>query len=305
MVRLTRGFSSPEGKGDSVHFTEGTLLLATLGTEPQVVTAATDLLRRQGMKLAEAQVFHSVAEPGSPIAQAVERLRQEFDQPGSLPLRLLPLADPSGRPLADVQSPPDIEAAFRFLYRQVRLLKQQGWRLHLCLAGGRKPLALFSLAVAQLLGEAEDRLWYLHSTPDFLSSKRLHPEPGEAELIPIPYILWNRLAPAWLTLPEADDPYAAVERVRELQLAERLEQARSFVLGALTPAERRTVLLLVRDGLDDQALGEQLGVSPRTVESQLRAAYQKAANHWDLPDVSRTQLVALLHVYTLMQPPAG
>jgi hypothetical protein len=59
------------------------ILLATLGSEAQVVTAAMDLLLRQGERIDEVQVIHTVTVDAS-IAAAVELLKQEFAS-GALP----------------------------------------------------------------------------------------------------------------------------------------------------------------------------------------------------------------------------
>lgn len=76
-----------------------------------------------------------------------------------------------------------------------------------------------------------------------------------------------------------------------------MTQARSFVLGALTPAEERVVSLLVREGLSDRQLAARLNLSTRTVEQQLRSAYGKAADHWELDSVNRAQLISILNLY--------
>jgi hypothetical protein len=49
-------------------------LIATLGSEPQVVTAALDLLLRQGEKVRQVQVLHSVA-PSGPIWELIHNGR--------------------------------------------------------------------------------------------------------------------------------------------------------------------------------------------------------------------------------------
>lgn len=49
------------------------ILVATLGTEPQVVTATLDLLLRQQAQISDVVVFHTVA-PGTAIAKSLERL---------------------------------------------------------------------------------------------------------------------------------------------------------------------------------------------------------------------------------------
>jgi CRISPR-associated Csx14 family protein len=275
-------------------------LIATLGSEPQVVTVACDLLLKSGELIDTVAVIHTIA-PGTAIEQAVDILRTAFiDQPyaGNVRLNLIPLLDDENCPIADVDSSTSSRIAFREIYRQVREAKLEGLRVHLSIAGGRKSMAVFGMAAAQLLFDEQDRLWHLFSSGDFLSSKRLHPEPGdEVHLIPIPVILWSQVSPVLTDLRQAQDPFEALGRIRQLQLRERLDQARAFVLGSLTAAERRVVELLVREGLAGQEIADRLVISPRTVEGQLRSAYLKAANHWELPDVGRAQLISLLNMY--------
>jgi len=282
------------------HNDKPSVLIATLGSEPQVVTAALDLLLRQGERISEVRLAHTV-DPGSAIDSALERLQTAFAQApytGQVKLDLCPIQAQNGRPLQDVETPQDVQAAFRFLFFLIRQAKLAGERLHLCIAGGRKTMALFAMAVAQLLCDEGDRLWHLYSAGEFLDSKRMHPQPGDqVHLIEVPFILWSRISPVLGDLGQMDDPHKAVERVRQLQLVERMETIRSFVLGVLTPAEQRVVALLVAQGLTDKQLAGRLSLSARTVEQHLRTAYTKAANHWELESVNRTQFVSLLNLY--------
>lgn len=276
------------------------ILIATLGTEPQVVTAALDLLLAQGEAISEAWVLHTSSLLPA-LTQAVHSLRQAFEQPpyaDHITLNLVSLLDEDGHALQDVETHQDARAAFRVLYRQVREAKLGDYRVHLLVAGGRKTLAVFGMATAQMLFDEEDRLWHLYSAGEFLHSRRLHPQPDDqVHLIPIPLIRWSQVTPLLTDLSHLEDPYQAVARVQQLQLAHKIEQARSLVLGALTPAERLVVKLLVREGLGDSEIAERLSLSPRTVEQHLRSAYQKAAHHWELADVNRAQLIALLNFY--------
>jgi len=276
---------------------ESSILIATLGSEAQVVTAALDLLRAQGQVIPVVRVVHTFA-PGSPVAAAVERLQQAFADPfyhERVRMERIAILDAAGRPVADVDSPSSSECAFRTIYRQILLAKRAGQRVHLCIAGGRKTMALYALAAAQMLCDEDDHLWHLFSSGEFLASKRFHPRPGDStHLVEIPFIVWSAASPALSGLSEIEDPFEALGRIRELQLGEKLAQIRSYLLGSLTPAEGRVVGLLASEGLSDQQIASRLTLSPRTVEQHLRSAYQKAAAHWDIDSVGRTQLARLV-----------
>lgn len=281
------------------------ILIATLGTEAQVVTAALDLLLARGEPIGEVWAVHTDSrEPG--IRLAVERLKAAFEDPaeddthriGSVPLSLLPIFDEQGRLVDDVDTPASAQAAFRFIYRQVRRAKLAGFRIHLAVAGGRKPLALFAISTAQLLCDEGDSLWYLVSGGEFLASKRLHPAPGDyVQLLAVPFIRWSRVSPVWTAPGAADDPFEAAARVERIQLGERLEAARSFILGVLTPAERRIVEPIVVEGMTSAEVAARQFLSPRTVEQHLRSVYRKAADHWEMEEMNRAQLIALLSLY--------
>lgn len=278
---------------------QSSVLIATLGSEPQVVTVVLDLLQ-QKEAIQRVQVLHTVASK-APIAAAVETLSREFERlpnHGGTLFELYPLIDQQGNPLPDVETAQAAQAAFRVLYQLVYTAKKAGERVHLSIAGGRKTLAVFGMAVAQMLFDEDDRLWHLYSSGEFLASKRLHPASGDdVHLIEIPVIRWSHISPLLSALRDVDDPFEASRRISQMQVNERIEQGRSFVLGALTPAEGRVVALLVQDGLSDLEIAGRLNLSPRTVEQHLRSAYIKAANHWELADVGRAHLIMLLSIY--------
>jgi len=275
-------------------------MIATLGSEPQVVTATLSLLARQGVHVRKLRIVHTAA--GQPaLISARETLQTVYSSGQSaakLEVSYHPVESDDGRMLADIDTPEAVRGIFKLLYRLVRAAKQNGSVVHLAISGGRKTMALFGMVTAQVLFDENDRLWYLVSGGDFLTSKRLHPQPGDdVHLVPVPVILWSQASPVFTELRHIDDPFEAIERVRALKLSEKVADGRTFVLGSLSAAERRVVEVLVLEGASDQMIAERLTLSPRTVEQHLRSAYTKACDHWELEDVTRAQLIALLQLF--------
>jgi CRISPR-associated protein Csx14 len=276
------------------------ILVATLGHKPQVVTTATDLLLQQGSSLGEVVAIHTAA--AGELADSVSRLRAEFDSYPpyrSIPLRLQPIAGPAGA-LADVETAADAAAAFRAVYRVVLEAKRVAPQrtIHLSIVGGRKVFAVYGMAVAQLLFDDEDCLWYVLAGGRFLAEGRLHPGPGdEARLVRVPVLRWGTVSPILTDLSRFDDPFQAADHQREKKIRERMEEARAYVLGSLSGAERPAVELLALEGLTDEQIAERLSLSARTVSHHLASAYAKARAHWGLPEVGRHQLIALLQMF--------
>jgi CRISPR-associated Csx14 family protein len=274
-------------------------LIATLGSEAQVVTLTLDHLRESGERVERVVVVHTAA-PAGPVAEAMPRVRAEFESGYYAPaieLQTLQLNSAAG-PLTDVDTADGSAVAFKAIYQAVRAEKLAERRVHLSIAGGRKTMSVFGLAAAQMLFDQSDRLWHLVSYGRLLDEKRMHAQPGDdLSLVEIPVILWSAVSPVLTDLREVDDPFVAVERQRNLKVQEAIDEARAFVLGALSPAEKLAIDLLVREGLTDPQIAERLNLSKRTIEKQTGEARAKAAVHWGLESVSRTLLVKLLSVY--------
>jgi len=255
-----------------------TVLIATLGAEPQVVTLALDALLAAQEPISRVIVVHTAANR-PPVEASLRGLRSEFVDRGYYNNLILfiphTLADSAG-PLADVTTPAEIEAAFQSVYTLLRHYKHAGCRIHLCIAGGRKTMALFAMAAAQIWFDAADRVWHLVSTPDLIRQRRLHAaSPDDVTLVPVPVAHWGRMSP--------DD------RVR----------ARDFIENVLTPAEREVATLLVREGLSNEALAWSLGKSPKTIANQLTSVYDKLRSYFNLAEQpDRTMLLVLLGSYS-------
>lgn len=275
------------------------VLLATLGSEPQVVTIALQLLLAQGAPIRRAVVVHtSGATPA--IGRALDELRNAFAASplAGVSLELYPLTK-DGLPLQDIASEEEAQATFAALYRLVKGLKQTGCQIYFSIAGGRKVMALYGLAVAQLLFDSQDVLYYLFSDDALLKERRLLLQPDDwAELVTIPFVRWTADAAAIADVLRFDDPLQALDR--GAQLARQREQARwdLFCKHVLTPAEEAVAALVVREGLTNQQVAQRLGRSVKTVANQLSSVYAKLAEYIGgdaAQGVDRHRLITLLH----------
>ena len=275
------------------------VLIATLGSEPQVVTLTLDLLLGQDEGLQQVVAVHTAASQ-EPASTALRVLLQEwttYPAYASLAFQRVEIVSDEG-PVADVDSEAGAGATFRALYHAVRDAKRQGNRAHLSIAGGRKTMSVYGMVVAQLLFDEDDCLWHLVSSAPLLAERRLHPRPGdELRLVPVPVLRWSETPPMLTDLARHDDPFEAVQRQRELHSRTTSRRRATFVEQVLTPAEREAVACLVREGLTDRQIAAQLCKSERTIAHQLASAYDKAREYFGLDEVGRHRLIVLLGDY--------
>lgn len=250
-----------------------TILIATLGAEPQVVTLTLDALFAMGIRVDMVIVTHTNTQH-EPIRSALECLNEEFvikKYYGDIIYKTYPLTSDDGI-LDDVVSAQDIESAFNSLYTLIRHHKQAGNTIHLCIAGGRKTTTVFALSVANALFDANDAIWYLVSQPEVIASKSMHVESG-VELVPV----------VFLHPPSTDANQQRVDL---------------FLNYILTDAEREIVRLIVHEGLSNQEIALRLHKSIKTIANQLTTIYDKLRLHFKLdkaPD--RAMLIVMLYDY--------
>jgi len=277
------------------------VFVATLGSEPQVVTIALQLLLAEGVPIEAAHVIHtSGAEPS--MAASLKTLRGAFAHPAlrGVRLHLLPLMH-DGFPLADITTEQEALSTFRATYAHVRALKQQRHQIRFSLTGGRKVMSVYALAVAQLLFDERDALYYLISDGSLRDERRLFLRPGDrAELIQVPFMRWSADAAVMAEVLRLDDPLEALARGTALTRRTALLRAETFCRHVLTPAEERVVALVVSEGLSNAQVARRLGRSPKTVANQLSSAYAKLAEYLGREGergVDRHALTVALHAY--------
>lgn len=292
-------------------------LVATLGTQPQVVTIALDLLLRRGERVDEVVVIHtSSPQPGrahDPMRACLAALEREF--PGRAfygylqhpcRYRLMGLAV-GGRPIEDVRNEAEARAAMTAIFREVQAIKQRGLVVHLSIAGGRKSMAVYGMATAQLLFDSHDRLWHVFSSPVFEASGAMHPQgPDDADLVRIPVLPISTVFPGMVSLLTSPDPLAILDNKLLLMDLEGRRQREAF-LRQLTDAERRLVDALMaplaRHGRppDDRELARQLIVAPHTITKRFSDIYAKLRAHIgvleDEERVDRSTLIYYLAPY--------
>lgn len=252
-----------------------TTLICTLGAQPQVITLSLDLLAGQGRQPEGLLVIHT--DPArEPVRSARQALQEALAAWPKLPARFVTVTD-GDRPAADLATAEQAAAFLRTLYREVLALKQAGRQVDLNLSGGRKPMSIYAMVVAQLLFDSHDRVWYLLSEEGLRASgqMRLAGQAGAATLMEVPVLRWSSITPAATPLGRFQDPWDAIRFQQEHHLRHEVARKRSFVDCWLTPAEYEVAALAAREGLDNAGIAGQLGKSEKTVANQLTSVYAK------------------------------
>ncbi len=268
------------------------VLICTLGSEPQVVTLVLDLLRARAYSIDKVIVVHTV---GAAVQPALCALSREFAKPKACIYRPV-VIEGNKEQAADVLSEADVAALLRTLYQVVLAEKRAGRVVHLSIAGGRKPMAVYGMVVAQLLFDENDLVWHLLTEGWRPGDERImHIRPGDrVSLLPVPVLRWGSVSPVLTELALRQDPWEAIQAQKRMQQDEDLRRKREFLDHWLTCAEREVVRLACQ-GLDNGAIARELHKSEKTVANQFTSIYDKLYE-WrgfrdDIP-VSRAVLIA-------------
>ena len=267
-----------------------TILIATLGGQPQIVTFALDALLAQGEPITQLYLLH-LTPTSVRWQQSLHKVLAEFNQhhyhghPCTVH-RFPILAGPT--PLPEIRNEREAEIAGQAIRSLLAGLKVEGHKLHLCVAGGRRMLALLVTSAAMLLCDHQDRLWHMY-TPEATQARAkegalMHAQPTDGvQLIPAPLVPWGAYFPALraLALPPAqavDQQIHALSASNELQCRQ--------VYDRLTERQRDLLRAFARGGAP-QDVAEALHLSLSTVNSHKTAILAECRIAWELAEDAR------------------
>lgn len=272
------------------------VMIATMGGQAQVVTFALDDLLSRGETVREVVVLH-LAPENARVRQALEQLAAEFAQPRytNIPWRAVVLRN-DFRKLRDIQNEADATVAWQAVRKLVSALKAQGRRIHLCVAGGRRIIALSAMSAAMLHFEHNDKLWHLWTPREIREYARdgalMHTE--AARLIEVPLMPWGEYFPALRSL--AVDTPTALWAILQ-QVLNRDEWARCHrVWEQLTPKQQEALTKFAA-GLTAQEVAEEMVITLSTVHSHKTVILAECRNAWELPETERLDYHFLAHKF--------
>lgn len=266
-----------------------TVMVATLGGQPQVVTFALDVLLARGVGVDEVVVVHP---GGERYRQSLRRLAEAFpgDRYQGRPCHLRSvLITAQQTVLADIRTTADADAVWRTLHELIGRLKETGARLHLVLAGGRRLMALMAVSAAMLHLEHGDKVWHLY-TPDGLQMRAregavLHAGPGEGvELIEAPLLPWGAYIPALRSLLSASPAQVLAAQAGWL---DGQEQGRCREVWEGLSEQQRAVVRVFAAGHSRQQAAEALYLSVKTVDTHKTAVLALCRQVWGFPEAER------------------
>ncbi len=259
--------------------TDSTSALITMGGQAQVVTFALDALLAQGEALASVIVLH-LADENPRVRRALAQLSAEFAgeryRGCPLTLRHVPLhAD--GRALPEIQTAREAEHVWALGRDVLATLKRDGQRLHVCIAGGPRLLALTLTTAAMLHCDERDRLWHLYTPRAFIEQARdgaiLHAPPDAGvTLLPVPLIPWGAYLPGLRALTSPALP------------ARPMESAPCAAVWARLTEREKAALRALAEGRRPQEAADALGVTLKTLDTFKTKILAECRIAWEMPE---------------------
>jgi CRISPR-associated protein Csx14 len=270
----------------------GSTLVATMAGGPQIVTFALDCLLEQGAVIREVIVVHLSPQYDPLTGEALVKLDTEFADGvyAGRPcrLRFFPVRS-GGRKLEDIRNETEANVAWSAVYELIAELKSQGLHLHVCIAGGRRILALLAMSAAMLLFDHNDRLWHMYTPAAFIERSCdgaiMHADPEDGvRLIRVPLMPWGAYFPTLRAMAQGSPLEVVSAQTRWLDEAERTRCHQ--VMEQLT-SRQLDVLQAFAAGQRPQEVAETLCVTVRTVHAHKTVILAECRNAWELPQDAR------------------
>ncbi len=267
-------------------------MVSTMAGGPQVVTFALDDLLGRGETIQNVIIVH-LSPQADPVAEAaIATLTAEFqgDAYAGRPcrLRFFPIRKGNVR-LDDIRDEGDANAAWSAIYGLIAELKAQGQRLHVCISGGRRMLALQAMSAAMLHFDHDDRLWHMYTPREFLKQAGngaiMHAKPQDGvRLIRVPMMPWGAYLPGLRQLAQPTPNAVMTTQARALGAGEHARCQRA--IERLTPRQI-DVLHAFAAGQSPQDVAESLGITLKTVDTHKTAILAECRVTWGLPEDER------------------
>ncbi len=261
----------------------GSTLIATLGSQPQIVTFALDALLEQGEQINE--VYILAAHGNRVLARrAWQRLQQEFidDSYRGQRCRLRRVdITLNGHVLDDIRSEAEVNAVFHTIRDLITSLKGEGRHLHLCISGGRRMMAMLLLSVAFLFCDHYDRVWHMYTPEETLErvkgGNQMHLGPTDGfRLLKVPMTPWGVYFPNLRHLAEM----VTIEQRKGLLAS---DYARCQQVWKQLSQREREVLRGLAQGLRPHQVAKQLHISLSTVNTYKTKILAHCRNVWNIP----------------------
>jgi CRISPR-associated protein Csx14 len=265
------------------------IYLATVGQRPQAVTVAFDNLR---IKYPYQRIGLLHTDPvQSGIAEPLHALQTEIGRAyAELPLDLREIRALDDSPLLDIEDESAAEAYFYGVLDALLYYKQEGYSVHLMVAGGRKAMSVYAVYAASLLLDEHDAVWTVLTPKDIMERNLWHVPPSDrarVHVTPMPF-LPSRFAPTTL------------ESLTRQDIIEHLEKRlnrKELLLSRLTDAQKRVAnVLTLHDDYSDTQIADLLALSERTVQRHLQDIYGRMRDVFDFGDRIRDSRLALIKI---------
>lgn len=270
---------------------QGSIMIATLGGQPQLVTFALDALLAQGEVIREVIVLYLSAE-GSRVNRALDKLTAEFanDTYNGRPCRLRPMPIRDGLTrLPDIRNEAHATATWEMLRDLIMTLKSERHQLHVCVSGGRRMMALVMVSVALVHFSYHDKLWHIYTPEPFLTQVReggiMHARAEDGvRLIQVPLAPLSQHFPALRELGQAIPVNTSKNQAGRLDKAE--QERCQAVIAQLTPRELEALQAFAA-GQSPQAVADQMSISLNTVNTYKKKIFELCRTVWPAQDPIR------------------